>query len=314
MVFTVTSVQQFVDAIGQRFVALRRGADNRAVRRVTLAIALAVFVVMAVVAFRGLNSAGSDTQWWLVVVAGASGTLISQFLNSLEFREIGRASGTDFSIVDAIRVSLVGSAANLLPVPGSVAVRVAAINRRGARVRRGAQMSLGVGGYFIGTTFVLAGAAQVIVGRLAVGCVWVVIGVAAAAIAAWLLRPAVSECRWDLHVRVVVIEAALIAAGGIRMWLVLVGLGFEVAFSQTVGLTVAGAVTTAVGFFPAGLGLREGLVAAVSPLVGLAVAAGLAAAVIDRFFRMLMLGLVAIALLIGERSAPHSASYEPDLT
>ena len=60
-------------------------------------------------------------------------------------------------------------------------------------------------------------------------------------------------------------------------------------------------MTTAVGFFPAGLGIREALIAGISPLVGLSVSAGLAAGVVDRVFRMAMLATVALVMLIVDR-------------
>jgi len=306
----VNTAASGVSPLISRVEQFRQGADRPSLRRGALAVALVAFAVMTVIAIRGLGSAGDEARWWVVVLAGAVGTLLSQFLNSLEFREIGRASGTEFGVVESVRISLIGSAANLLPVPGSVAVRVAAINRRGGGVRRGAQMSLGVGGYFIGTTFVVAGVAQVVVGRAWLGALWVAVGCAASATAAWLLRPASSGCGWVLHARVVAIEAALIVAGGLRMWLVLIGLGFDVSVSQTVGLTVAGAMTTAVGFFPAGLGIREALIAGISPLVGLSVSAGLAAGVVDRVFRMAMLATVALLMLIVDR---HGARTQDEV-
>lgn len=283
--------------------ALRRGSDRPVIRRAVLLLSLVVFIIAAVVSFDGISNVGRTANWWLVIMAGLLGTLASQLLNSFEFREIGRASGTEFTIAESVRVSVIGAAANLLPIPGSVLVRVSAISRRGGGAGRGAAMSLGVGGYFVGTTLVIAGLAQIIPGRLVLGVSWVTLGLMTAAVSGWILRPSVTSATWGLHLRVVVIEATLIVTGGLRMWLVLLGLGFEVSLSQTVGLTVAGALTTAVGFFPGGLGLKELLVAGVSPLVGLSATAGLAVAVIDRFFRMVMLSIVSLAMLITKRES-----------
>ena len=90
------------------------------------------------------------------------------------------------------------------------------------------------------------------------------------------------------------------------MLLILIGLGYEVTISQSVGLTVAGAVATTVGFFPAGLGLREGVVALISPIVGLPAIVGLAATIMDRMFRMALLGVAAGTVFLFERSKPEA--------
>ena len=113
---------------------------------------------------------------------------------------------------------------------------------------------------------------------------------------AFLLLRRVGVTSLALHVRVVAIELSLVVIGGLRITLVLTGLGFDISLAQGVGLTVAGAITTAVGFFPGGLGLREGLVAAISPLVGISAAAGLAGAVIDRVVRTALLSIGAMML------------------
>jgi hypothetical protein len=255
------------------------------------------FALLAVLAYRSVGEALRSANWLLVVIAASTGTLISQFLNSLEFREIGRASGTEFTVVESVRISLIGSAANLLPVPGSVAVRLHAIKASGSSLGRGAAASVGVGGYFVSVTLLIAGLVTALTRGGWPAVVATVIGAAGSVISATvLIKAGCSDAA--IHFRVVVIEAALIAVGGIRITLVLVGLVFDVDLSQGVGLTVAGALTTAVGFFPAGLGLRELLVAGISPIVGIAASAGLTGAIVDRFFRMVLLAAVAIWLSI----------------
>ena len=60
----------------------------------------------------------------------------------------------------------------------------------------------------------------------------------------------------------------------VRLYLVLVALGYEAGVTQALTLTLAAVVVTALGFFPGGLGAAEVLSAALSPLVGLSAAVG----------------------------------------
>jgi uncharacterized membrane protein YbhN (UPF0104 family) len=82
--------------------------------------------------------------------------------------------------------------------------------------------------------------------------------------------------------------AVLVAA--FRLQLALWGLGYSPAVSQSLALGLASALGSAVGFLPAGLGVREVLAAGIGPLVGLPAAVSLVATAVDR-----VLGLVVLA-------------------
>lgn len=273
---------------------VRSGAQSPRSKRAVLVVSSVAFAVVSVLAFRSMEDQLRAANWTLVLIASGVGATLSQFLNSLEFREIGRASGTDFSVIESVRISLIGSAANLLPIPGSVIVRLRAISTHGSSLRKGAAASAGVGAYFVGVTLFVAGLVSV-VSNLWFSAITACVGAFAVA-GAFLLLRGVGVTSLALHVRVVAIELLLVVIGGLRITLVLTGLGFDISLAQGVGLTVAGAITTAVGFFPGGLGLREGLVAAISPLVGISAAAGLAGAVIDRVVRTALLSIGAMML------------------
>jgi uncharacterized membrane protein YbhN (UPF0104 family) len=80
-------------------------------------------------------------------------------------------------------------------------------------------------------------------------------------------------------------------AGG-RLLLTLWGLGYSASVTQGVALSLAGSLGSAVGFLPAGLGVRELLAAGIGPIVGLPAAVSLVATAVDR-----VLGLVVLAAI-----------------
>ena len=63
--------------------------------------------------------------------------------------------------------------------------------------------------------------------------------------------------------------------------------------TQALALSVAGAMTVAIGFFPAGLGIRELLVAALAPIVGLSFDTGVLIGVLDRIVWLTFLAMAA---------------------
>ena len=59
-------------------------------------------------------------------------------------------------------------------------------------------------------------------------------------------------------------------------------IGVDLTVPQALALSVAGAITVAIGFFPGGLGVREALIAALSPLIGLDLETGVLLGAVDR--------------------------------
>lgn len=277
--------------------SVRRRELHPRIRQFALAVSVVVFVALSLVAYRSVSTELGSANWALILTAGGVGAVVSQLVNSLEYREIARLSGEQTPLWQAIRVSFIASTANLLPIPGSVMVRVNSLVKQGATVRKVATISLAVGGYFVSLAMLASGLVVAVARGSLVMAICGIGGLMGVIASAALLVSA--GCRsLSGHLRIVLIEMCLIIVGGLRITLILIGLGFDVRPSQGVGLMVAGAMTTAVGFFPAGLGLREGLIAMISPIVGITAAAGLSGAIVERVFRMLMLASCAVVLLI----------------
>jgi hypothetical protein len=65
-----------------------------------------------------------------------------------------------------------------------------------------------------------------------------------------------------------------------------------------VALSVAGALTVAIGFFHGGLGVREALIAALAPLIGLPFDTGVLLGSLDRVVWLTFLALAAGVLAL----------------
>lgn len=264
--------------------------------RAVLAVAALLFVAAFVFGLRAVPEDLQLTVWPLVGLALVAVPL-ANVANGLEYATAARIGGHAVPVGEALEVSVLSSAANLLPLPGAALVRVRAMRRRGSSYRQALAVTALVGGAWLATSLVLAGGLLAAprpgevddVAALAVlGCG--VTGVALAGIAVRRLVPAGQAA--VLAAGLLAAEALAVAVAALRYLLVLGALGLDVTLEQAVALSVASVLASALGFVPGGLGLREALAGVIAGLVGLPVATGVLAAAVDR-----LVGLPVLAAL-----------------
>jgi uncharacterized membrane protein YbhN (UPF0104 family) len=290
-----------------RLVALRErftGAGRRspAVERAIIGGAGVLFVGTTVVAARNLPDVHSHANYLLLTLVGLLGVPAAALVNAAEYVAAGRALRHHVGTLHAARVSIVASAANLLPIPGAVLVRARALRLLGSNYRKSLAVLGGIGLVWLATTGVMAGGVLLVDGEhLGLSLAFVGGGVLAGVGAYWLVRLPIGAA--DAHhwfPRFVLIEIASVAIFAIRFTLVLNGLGFHTSWSQTFTITISTAAASAVGIFPGGLGLREVIAASLAPLVGLPAAVALFAVSVDRIIGLTVLAVMSgILMLIG---------------
>ncbi len=193
----------------------------------------------------------------------------------------------------AIGVAVAGTAANLLPIPGAALVRIEALTASGATGRSATRATIAIGTIWITVSSILAGILLLGVNVVA-GAIALSVGVAAGVTAGILMRRGTSA-RWTL--RVVAIEGAL-AITALRLWAVAAALGIELQLRAATIMAVSYAVSSAVGFFPGGLGLREALTSGLGTLAGAPRSVGFVLSAVDRVIGLVFHVIVGIALTI----------------
>lgn len=119
--------------------------------------------------------------------------------------------------------------------------------------------------------------------------------------------PPITSNRKGLGVAIVVVECAWLVVSAARIILAVTALGLSITVAQALALSVAGALTVAVGFFPAGLGLKEALIAGLSPIIGLPLDIGVLLGAVDRGVWLAFLATAsAIAVLLGAIASPQT--------
>lgn len=258
-----------------------------------MACAGVIFVVAAALAIVNFPETDEAISWPLILVGTVIGAPLAVLLNALEYRCTARSVGREVDVMPALRVTVVGSAANMLPLPGSTLVRIQAMTSMGSTVRSAGAASLMTGLVWVGATVTLAGLGHTVVGGLLLGATVTTVGLAVTAAGLFMLRRGGRALFWSVAPTLVLVEVLFVLVAAVRLFLILRGLRIDVGAADVLALTVAAAVATAAGVFPAGLGLREVLTGVISPIVGIPAAAGVGAAVIDRIARMIMLAILA---------------------
>jgi hypothetical protein len=283
----------------------RGAARSPRAQRLLLVLALAVFVVSAVVAVRALDGIPLDDRWhlWLLLAAGLS--LATFAVNAAEFAVSAWFSGLRPGAAEAMRVSIFASAANVMPVPGAALVRTQALKRLGQGYRQAISATAVIGVGWVATGALVAGLFLVPAGQPLVGGLTLLAGAVGWGAAVALLHAQVGAdgARRALP-RVAAVEVASVLVGTLRVWAVLRALGFDTGPAEAATLTGAAIVASAAGVFPGGIGIREALSAAVGAAVGLPAAAGALVAAVDRVVGYVVLALCSAVVLATSRRAP----------
>ena len=284
---------------------LRRLLDRRAQplnrRHQALIGAVAALGVGAATiwAWRSSGLALSELSWWPIAVAFVATAPASLLLKAAEYRLSARIAGQSPAASRSLRVAVLSSAANLLPLPGSMIVTVRSLSEDGSTY--GSAISAGAvpGLCWLSITGIVGGGAIAVEGPRSLGAVAALGGAVAGVAALRLFAAAAPEGRSPvLALRVVAVEAGWLLVSALRLGLAVAALGVSISPTQAVALSVAGALTVAIGFFPGGLGLREALLAGLSPLIGLEFETGVLLGSLDRLVWLSFLSVAGGALLL----------------
>lgn len=279
--------------------------------RLGLLIAAGFFIAGVVIAVGTIDVELTPESYWLFAAVAFIGVPLSVLVNAAEVVATGRLVRVAVPWEESIRVAVLGTAANMLPIPGAAVVRVDALVARGAPVRSAARGILATGAIWLAVSGILASA------LLSAGDTWIALTIFAlgmfAAIAAWWVLPRSDDAqdRRAGVVSVILVELATIAVTTFRLVLILLAIGISPSLTDVVILSSAYAVSAAVGIVPGGLGVREALTAGVAAALGIGANTGFLASAIDRLIGLIV--QVPIVLLLYIRDRRHQVTKQlPD--
>ena len=280
-------------------VAKLRGLQSPAARRGILLLAVTLLVGGIWLSLRHQPGMLATLDWRPALIVLLIAVPLMVLVNTYEFYLSGRLIGYRLSFKRALEVTVIGTAANLLPIPGSTLVRISALKVAGARLSDSAQVTLLVAAIWIAIAFLFAGIWLFIFGEFRVASVFTAIGVAAAGASfVWAVR---LGGKLAVVVKVTLTKSVMVALDAFRIWLCLKALGMEASYAQGAALSVAGVVGSAVSIVPAGLGVREAVSAGLGPLVGISAAVGFLSATLNRLLGLVMVVPFALGLVFLSR-------------
>lgn len=227
-------------------------------------------------------------------------------ISAIDFQLLARLSKVRIGIWRAFEITIYTRAANMLPIPGSMAVRLAVLKERGATLRRSGSLVFlftiiwgGIGLCF--SAIWLAAYAPMIVTAAFAGAGIAILS--AAAFAVWrarLARRLVGAAAF-LRFLFVVLDAFLLL-------MAMKAVGVDATYHQAAAMVAASFLASIV---PAGIGVRETIIAVLSPLAGIDPAMGFLAATVMRVTGMTFLTLCTCAAALAAHN-PSGASDSPE--
>lgn len=300
------------DRLRQWLVRLRewQRIRNTRLRRIIMAIAIALLIGGIILSLRQQPDILSHLDWRPALVVVLIAVPITAGLNAVEFLLSGRMIGVKVSMVRSLEVTILGTAANMLPLPGSTLVRVAGLTTAGAGVRASSASTFITAAIWLGVAFAFAGGAIYFVGVHVLGVTFLAGGVFVWTVSMF----AGGRLSGGLPVMLGVtgVKLALVVTDTVRIYLCLQALNVDASLLQAASFTFAGIAGSAVSIVPAGLGVREAVSAAMAPVVGLAVADGFLSSALNRLFGLVTMLPVSMVLAVAKRrydpSNPDRAS------
>jgi len=235
-----------------------------------------------------------DQIGWRWVFLSALLTIPLLAFNAGEYWLIARTNRLDLSFRHCFRVTLAGSVANLLPIPGQSAVRITDLGSRDISISRAANTTLAAGALWSGWIFIFAGAALVDSVSAFYPVTFLILGVIGCALSILWVRDKKAWRTWFMFGSG--FEVMAIGVAWWRLSLSFEALGIDYVASGPLVLLCSNVVAAIVGLAPAGLGIREAAAAAISPLINIDPLTAALSVAVTRFIGMTMSS--ALALLV----------------
>jgi len=234
----------------------------------------------------------SDVNWndiFLIIVAAVPLTIL---LNALEFMLSGKLISVSITLPKALEITILGSAANMFPLPGSAMVRIASLKSSGAGYKKSTLVTLLVALLWIASAFLFAGLSLSIFFEKTFEYLFLFVGFVSL-IAAGMLNSRIG-CKWSIFNQLIYLKFCIVIVEAVRVYWCFLAFNIDVSLNQAAIFVVSGVLGSATSIVPAGLGIREVVSAMIAPLVGITASAGFLAATLNR-----ILGLAVLILLTG---------------
>lgn len=273
--------------------------SNRA-RRTALLVSALLFFGGAIYSLWATPDLAIDIDYRPLAIVALVGVPIMVFLSSIRFRITAAIVGQNISVANALSVMVISTAANMLPLPGGLLVRASALKSEVTTYKEGMWVSLLSGLLWTGVILIYASIALSTLKAGILSFMFLAAGVLTylASLAFFTKKDAKPVQLLQLTVT----ELLLVLVDAGRIWLCLLAIGINAEFVHGSILTSSAVAGSAVGIFPAGLGVREGFAALIGAYILLSPTACFIASALNRIIGLAITTLFALILLLGKNT------------
>ena len=201
-----------------------------------------------------------------------------------------RLLGRRISFYDAMSTTVLAIAANMLPLPGNVMVKVSKFKSLGVTYKSGISITLLTGLFWLGCAFVYGGLWLLYIEYLWLGAFLLFGGIGITAVTSLVMNFLYKGAKLIFYL--IVGRFLFIGINAVRLYLCFSAFGVDVDFSRASILTIAPALAAVVAFVPSGLGVAEALASGLGGMIDVSSASSYLATALNR-----VLGLVFLAFL-----------------
>ncbi len=255
-------------------------------RAAIFAVAALVFLIGLIFAVRAQPGIWSDLSVLPILLCLAFAIPATIVANAFEFWLSVRLLGHSVSLPKALEITVAGSAANMLPLPGAVMVRMAAMKSIGSSYVHGASATAYSFAIWLSVSAVYAGGALCLMGQWLTGSLIAALGSIGLAVTLFAMARQFGRTRYAIGIAAT--KTLMLVLDAMRIWLCFAAIGEVTHFLQASVLTFSTVTGSAVSIVPAGLGIRELVSAAIAPLIALAPAVTLVAMSLNRILGLLV--------------------------
>ena len=269
----------------------------RWIRSTVWVLAAAAFIAAAVIIVRRHPELLHDLRL-LPLAAALALVPLAVGLNVIEYRLSARYLGLSVSWAKALEIIVLGSAANMLPLPGATVVRAAGLVGEGGRPAKSAGVTLTFACSWLAVSCLYSGGALILCGYREYG-IPVTIAGSIALVAFFAISMFAFGRRLGLPLAASAIKLGVVVVEAIQIYLCFASIHIPISFTAASAIQVSAVAGSALAIVPAGLGVREGVAALLGAVIGLGHASAFLAVALNRMLAMIL--MVPLALLLAAR-------------
>jgi len=267
---------------------------RQGLRKIGLGAAIVIFTAGFILAIRATPQGMLEVRFAILIPYALFLPPLTYLLQSIELTLTAKAVGVRLNRKQASEIVLYSNVATFLPIPGGLLTRTAALRANGVPVARSATAVLLFTGIAGTVAFAYAGL-WVIASQPIMGTASLMIAAIGATICSGIARRL--QVASSVIGQAVTLRIATTIYESLCFVIIFAAIGAPIALNQAAVLVVSGFIAMALTIFPSGIGVREGIVALLSPLVGIDPATGFLAAATMRIVALAWMILLSILVL-----------------